>query len=332
MIRSRKSTIVITVLFLALLMFNLTGCGAQQSQVLEKPELINIGYSLRPLNVPTIVALEKNMFEEAFAEDGIEVKWHELEGPATTEALAAGAIDMAVSLNYVTAIISKASGNQINIISSFTQFPQAIGLVASKESATESVADLKGKKVALKKGTMLQEMLIRALEEAQVKVEDLEVVDMESANAANAVLLKQVDAAVLPDPLLMKTLASGETILLRNAEGLILGQAVIAARSEFLEQYPDLARKFLQVQNEARQWSIDNSQEALNLTAEVINMDIKAVNALYPKFDFSLDMDQQNVNKLKESADFLQANGFINKEIDTQALITDLVDTGYLPQ
>ncbi|NLM21755.1 MAG: aliphatic sulfonate ABC transporter substrate-binding protein [Peptococcaceae bacterium] len=332
MIRTDKSAIIITVLLVALLMFNLTGCGAQQSQVPEKPEVINIGYSLRPLNVPTIVAQEKNMFEQAFAEDGIEVKWHELEGPSTTEALAAGAIDMAVSLNYVTAIISKASGNQINIISSFAQFPQAIGLLASKDSGVESVADLKGKKIAVKKGTMLQEMLIKALEEAQVKVEDLEVVDMESANAANAVLLKQVDAAVLPDPLLMKTLASGETVLLRNAEDLILGQSVIAARSEFLEQYPDLARKFLQVQKEAWQWSINNSEEALNLAAEVNNMDLKAVNVLYPKFDFSLEIDQQNVNKLKESADFLQANGIIDKEIDTQALITDLVDTGYLPK
>ncbi|NLO97284.1 MAG: aliphatic sulfonate ABC transporter substrate-binding protein [Peptococcaceae bacterium] len=320
--------IMIVVLLLGI---SLTGCGTQQPQVSEKPEIINISYSLRPLNVPTIVAMEKKMFEEAMAAEGIEVKWHELEGPATTEALASKAIDMAVSLNYVTAIISKANGNPIEIISSYARFPKAIGLIAARDAGVASVAELKGKKVAVKKGTMLQEMLIKALDEAGVKAGDLEIVDMESANAANAVLLKQVDAVVLPDPLLMKTLASGETIMLRSAEGLILGQAVIAARSDFLEQYPDLVRKFLQVHKQAYQWSLDNAQEALDLTAKVVNMDIKAVNALYPKFDFSLEIDESNIKQLKESADFLQANGFIDKEIDTQDLIADLVDTSYLP-
>ncbi len=82
------------------------------------------------------------------------------------------------------------------------------------------------------------------MKEANLQAADVEIADMDSASAANALLLRQVDAAVLPDPLLMKTLASGKAVLLRNAEGLIPGQAVIAARSAFLQQYPEAAKSF----------------------------------------------------------------------------------------
>jgi sulfonate transport system substrate-binding protein len=77
---------------------------------------------------------------------GIAVQWTELEGPATTEALAAKSIDLAVSLNNVTAIIAKANGNDLKIISSYSKFPKAIGLIAAKDAGISSAAGLKGKK------------------------------------------------------------------------------------------------------------------------------------------------------------------------------------------
>jgi len=321
---------IVTVLLLSL-SFVVTGCQEEKKPP-EKPTVINVSYSYRPINVPSIVAHEKKIFEEEFAKDGIEVKWFELEGPATTEALAAKSIDFATSLNYVTAIISKANGNDIKIISSYSKFPKAIGLVAGAESGVASVSDLKGKKVAVQKGTMLHEMLIKALEEVNLKADDIEIVGMASPDAANAVLQKHVDAAVLPDPLMTKAIASKKATLLRNAENLILGQAVIAARTDFVKKYPEIAKRFLEIHNQTLTWAQNNNDEAMSMASKVNQMDVNAVKALYPKFDFNISIDENNINNLKNSVEFLKTNGFIKSDTNTDSLVSDLVDTGYLPK
>jgi sulfonate transport system substrate-binding protein len=332
---SFRTTMVLFSMFL-LCFLVLSGCqspGTEPEQKpVEKPDFINISYSYRPLNVPAIVALEKKLFEEEFAKEGIEVKWYELEGPATTEALAAKSLDIATSLNYVSAIISKANGNDIKLIASYSKFPKGIGLVAGAESGITKIVDLQGKKIALQQGTMLHEMLIKALEQENIPVNTLEIINMPSPDALNALMDKHVDAAIIPEPLLTKAISSQKVKLVQNAEGLILGQATIAARSEFAEKYPEIVKKFLEIHNNILNWSVANEEEALNITSEVIQMDTKAVKALYPKFDFSLEITEDNTLKLKESADFLKANNFIKGDIDTKSLIDSLVDTSYLPQ
>ncbi|RNC29692.1 MAG: putative aliphatic sulfonates-binding protein [Candidatus Dichloromethanomonas elyunquensis] len=325
------TSVAVFILSLSLLLL-LTGCQGTAQQTTEKPKIINISYSYRPLNIPSIVALEKKMFEDEFAKDGIQVKWFELEGPATAEALAAKSIDFATSLNYVSAIIAKANGNDMKVISGYSKFPKGIGLVAGVNSGVMTVADLKGKKVALQKGTMLHEMLIKALAETNLKSSDVEIVNMASTDAANAVMQKQVDAAVIPDPLLTKAVASKNVILLRNAENLILGQAVIAARTDFLNQYPDIAKKFLEVHQKTLTWANANQEEALTLAAKVNQMDINAVKAMAPKFDFSLALDKTTILKYKDTAEFLKTNNFIKTDINTDTLITQLIDTKYLPK
>lgn len=328
---NRILKISVPLMLVFLLLLSITGCQETDKQTNVKPNIINISYSFRPINVPSIVALEKKMFETEFAKDGIQVKWNELEGPATTEALASKSIDIATSLNYVTAIISKSNGNDIKVISSYSKFPEAIGLLAGIDSGVSTIADLKGKKVALQKGTMLHEMLIKALEQNNLKVSDVEIIGMQSPDAANAILQKHVDAAILPEPLMTKVISSNKVKLLKDGQDLILGQAVIAARTDFLKKYPDIAKKFLQIHNEILDWSNANNEEALSLASKVNQMDIKAVKSLYPKFDFSLDIDKNNIVKLQESALFLKSNNFIKSEIDTNSLVNDLVDLSYLP-
>lgn len=322
------------VLILMVLFLVLSGCQssgtAPEPKPVEKPKVINISYSYRPLNVPAIVALEKKMFEEEFAKEGIEVKWYELEGPATTEALAAKSLDIATSLNYVSAIISKASGNDIKVIANYTKFPKGIGLVAGADSGISKVTDLQGKKIALQKGTMLHEMLIKALKEENVSPDSLEIVNMPSPDALNALMDKHVDAAIIPEPLLTKAISSQKVKLIQNAEGLILGQATIAVRTEFAEKHPEIVKKFLEIHNNILAWAKTNEEEALDLTSKVIQMDLKAVKALYPKFDFNPDISEDDILKLKESVDFLKENGFLKDDTDTANLIDDLVDNSYL--
>ena len=177
---------------------------------------------------------------------------------------------------------------------------------------------------------MLHEMLLKALAKANLKAEDVEIVGLASPDAAIAVMQKQVDAAVIPDPVLTKTIASTKVKLITTAEGLIPGETFIAARTDFAQKYPDVVKKFLEINQQTLSWTSSNQEEAFTLAAKVNQMDVNAVKVLFPKFDFSMKIDDTTISNLKESAAFLKENGFIKNDVDTAALVNNLVDTSYL--
>lgn len=312
----------------------LAGCAPTQ-QATQAPaaklKTINASYVSRPINVPSVVAQEKKMFENEFSKDSIEFKWHDITAPSNQlEALAAKSLDFSNSLNYVSAILAKANGNDIKIISSYSRFPKGISLVVKPDGSIKTVADLKGKKIALQKGTMLHEMLIRALSEVNLTTKDFELVDMDSTAAAAALATGQVDATILPEPLLSKAVASGKVQKLRSAEGLIPGLTVIAVRSDFAKTQPEIVKRYLQVHKASVDWSQANLEEALAMTAKQNQMEIKGVKALYPEFTFEMSLDQVKSDLLK-SATFLQKEGMIRSDVDITKLVDELVDPSYLP-
>lgn len=313
----------------------LAGCAPTQKDAApapaEKLKTINASYVSRPINVPSVVAQEKKMFENEFAKDNIEFKWHDLTVPSNQlEALAAKSLDFSNSLNYVSAILAKANGNDITIVSSYSRFPKGISLVVKSDESIKTVADLKDKKIAMQKGTMLHEMLIRALSEVSLTTQDLELVDLDSSAGAAALAAGQVDATILPEPLLSKALASGKVQKLRSAEGLIPGLTVIAVRSEFAKTQPEIVKRYLQVHKASIDWSQTNLEEALAMTAKQNQMDIQGVKALYPEFTFEMSLDQVK-NDLLKSAAFLQKEGMIRATVDINKLVDELVDPTYLP-
>lgn len=313
----------------------LAGCAPTQKTTTqtpaENPKVINASYVSRPINIPSIVAQESKMFENEFVQDNIDFKWHALTTPSNQlEALAAKSLDFSNSLNYVSAILAKANGNDIKIISSYSRFPKGISLVVKPDGSIKTVADLKGKKIALQKGTMLHEMLIRALSAVNLKTQDLELVDMDSTAAAAAIAAGQVDATILPEPLLSKAIASGKVQKLLSAEGLIPGLSVIAVRSDFAKNHPEIVKRYLSVHKASIEWSQANLEEAFTMTAKQNQMNIQGVKALYPQFTFEMSLDQVKDDLLK-SASFLQKEGMIRPDVDLVKLIDELVDPSYLP-
>ncbi|EHQ87755.1 ABC transporter substrate-binding protein [Desulfosporosinus youngiae] len=322
-------------LFLLILVtFTLIGCTPSQpsNQPLpEKPETINASYVSRPINVPSIVAQEKKMFENEFQKDGIAFKWHDIPVPSNQlEALAAKSLDISNSLNYVSAILAKANGNDIKIVSSYSRFPKGISLVVKTDGSVNTVADLKGKKIALQKGTMLHEMLIRALAEVNLTTQDLELINMDSTAATAAISAGHVDATILPEPLLSKAVATGKIKPLRSADGLIPGLSVIAVRSDFAQTHPELVKRYLDIHRTSIEWSEANLEEALTMTAQKNQMDINGVKALYPIFNFEMSLDEVKSDLLK-SASFLQKEGMIRPDVDINNVVEELVDPSYLP-
>lgn len=325
-----RSKLLLAAISLTLL---LSGCSSTSiSQQQTSPKTINASYVSRPINVPSIVAQDKQMFETEFAKDNIQFKWHDLTTPDNQlEALASGSLDFANSLNNLSAILAKANGNDIKVISAYSTFPKGIALVAGSNAGISTDADLKGKKIGLQSGTMLYQMLIEDLAKSNLTKNDITLINMDSSTALTALLSGQIDATILPDPLLSKAIASGKAHKIRSAEGLISGLSLISVRSDFAKKYPNLVKQYLAVHKQSIDWSRDNLDQALQLTATKNQMDIKTVEKMYPEFSFDMNIDNAKQD-LIQSAEFLKKEGMIPSNTDTTKLVNDLIDTSFMPQ
>ena len=327
MFRPKRIIVLLLISFLLAGTFVMAGCSSEADTL----DTINASYVTRPINIPTIAARDLGMFENEFAGDGITFIWHDIPVPSNQlEALASKSLDFANSLNYVSVLLSKAAGNDIIVISSYSRFPQGIALVVSSDSQIDTVADLRGKKIALQIGTMLHEMLIHALAGEGMTVADLELINMDSADSFAALSAGQVDAAILPEPLLSRAMASGTMKELFTAEGLIPGLAMIVVRGEFARNNPDAVKRYLQVHAASLDWIQENQEAAFEMAARETQMEPRAVEALYTKFDFGMSLEHVK-EELLIAADFLQQEGMIRADVDLDKLVDDLVDPSFLP-
>lgn len=298
-----------------------SGCASQPKTVApEKPKTINITYVKAPLNVPSIVEKKQGLFEKEFGKDNIAVEYPEItSGPKQTEAMAAGSVDFAHCLGGTTAILAAANGVDIKIIGIYSRAPKAFVLLA-KDDKVQSIKDLKGKKVAGPKGTVLHQLLLTALEKNGMKADDVQFISMDIPGAVAALLNGSVDVALAAGPDALKAEVAGARVL-TTGEGLVEATIVTAVRGEFLRNHPDLVKRFMQVHRSTLESIKQNQEEALALTAAETGLSGEMVKRMYPWYDFDASIRPADITELKLTQDFLLNNGMLTKPINLDQLI-----------
>jgi sulfonate transport system substrate-binding protein len=286
----------------------------------EKPKTINITYVKAPLNVPSIVEKKMGVFEKEFGKDNIAVAFPEITaGPKQTEAMAAGSVDFAHCLGGTAAILAAANGVDLKIIGIYSRAPKAFVLLA-KDGKLQSIKDLKGKKVAGPKGTVLHQLLLTALDKNGLKVDDVQFIAMDIPGAVAALMNGSVDAALAAGPDALKAELAGARIM-TTGEGLVEATIVTAVRGEFLRKHPDLVKRFIEVHRSSLDYIKKNQDEALALTAAETGLTSEMVKQMYPWYDFDASIRPADIQELKLTQDFLLNNGMLTKSINLEQII-----------
>ncbi|PTT82082.1 sulfonate ABC transporter substrate-binding protein, partial [Pelomonas sp. HMWF004] len=149
----------------------------------------------------SLLTLQKSTgsLEKRLAPLGVSVKWVEFPaGPQLLEGLNVGAVDVGF-VGEAPPIFAQAAGAKFVYIGFDPAAPEAEAIVVPKDSAIKSVAELKGKKVALNKGSNVHYLLVKALEQAGLKYTDIQPVFLPPADARAAFERGAVDAWVIWD-------------------------------------------------------------------------------------------------------------------------------------
>ncbi|UMX89185.1 aliphatic sulfonate ABC transporter substrate-binding protein [Klebsiella pneumoniae] len=186
------------------------------SALAKAPETVNIGY--QKANIFALLKY-RGTLDESLKKQGIAVRWVEFPaGPQMLEGLNVGSIDLAATGDAPPAFAQAAQADLVYLAHSPAN-PKTEAIVVPEQSAIHSVADLKGKRVGLNKGSDVNYLLVAALEKAGLSYKDITPVYLPPADARAAFQRGAIDAWVIWDPFLAEVETNAKARQIRNAEG-----------------------------------------------------------------------------------------------------------------
>ncbi|AVT34210.1 sulfonate ABC transporter substrate-binding protein [Plantactinospora sp. BC1] len=200
------------------------------------------------------------------------VKWSLFEsGPALTEALKAGAIDIG-QVGEAPPVFAAAGKIKFRIIGTSEPVPQGEAVLVKEAKGYRSFADLRGKTVALNKGSNVNWLLVKLLEAHHMTLADINVKYLKPAEARPAFDNDQVDAWIIWDPYFALAEQPGVKIL-ADATGLASNREYILVSPEALERKPDQIRTFLETYRSVTDWGIANPEQRTKILAPELKID-----------------------------------------------------------
>src|ERR1700737_2527368 len=207
-------------------------------------------------NPVSMVLKQRGLLEKEFAKDGISIVWVQSAGSnKALEFLNAGSIDFGSTAGSA-ALVARINGHPIKSIYVYSR-PEWTALVIGKDSRIASVADLKGKRVAVTRGTDPHIFLVRALLGAGLSEKDITPVLLQHADGKTALIRGDVDAWAGLDPMMAQAeVEEGAKLFFRKPDANTWG--ILNVREQFLKEYPDVCRRALATYEEARKYSVAN--------------------------------------------------------------------------
>ena len=210
---------------------------------------------------------------------GLTVKWVEFPaGPQLLEGLNVGAVDVGY-VGEAPPIFAQAAGAQFVYIGNDPASPQAEAIVVRKDSPIQSVAELKGKKVALNKGSNVHYLLAKLVEKAGLKLTDLQVVYLPPADARAAFESRNVDAWVIWDPVLAAAEKQIGARVLADGTGVVNNHQYYLAQRDYAARNPQVIQALFAASVEDGEWLKAHLQQAAaqiaplqGLPAEVVEL------------------------------------------------------------
>ena len=306
---------------IALLAMSPAGAGAAEA-------LKEIRIDWATYNPVSLILKQKGMLEKEFARDGIRIVWVQSAGSnKALEYLNAGSIDFGSSAGSA-ALVARINGNPIKSIYVFSR-PEWTALVTTKDSKIATVADLKGKRVAVTRGTDPHIFLVRALLDAGLTEKDITPVLLQHADGKTALIRGDVDAWAGLDPMMAQAeIEDGAKLFFRKAQANTWG--ILNVREQFLKDNPQIVQRVLGAYEEARKYSLANYDELKKALVTATKLpDEVADKQLRERTDLSSSrIGAPQRESILAAGVALQQAGVIDAKVDVKAALDSLIDDG----
>lgn len=224
----------------------------------------------------------KGDLEKRLAPLGVNIKWVEFPaGPQLLEGLNVGSIDFG-TVGEAPPIFAQAAGADLVYVANQPPAPSAEAIVVPKDSAIRSVAELKGKKVVLNKGSNVHYLLVKALEKAGLQYTDVQVVFLPPADARAAFERGSVDAWVIWDPFLAAAEKQIGARVIADGKGVVSNHQFYLASRKYANLNPGVIKAIVSELQKLDVWASNDLKAAtavlspeLGLNAEITELSLR---------------------------------------------------------
>lgn len=302
-------------------MMMLSGCAKEQKQALTT---LNIGfqkYGLLP------IVKQRGDLDQALKAQGIQVKWVEFPaGPQLLEGLNVGSVVFGES-GEAPPIFAQAASPNLVYVANQPAAPNAEALIVQKNSPIQSIQDLKGKRVALNKGSNVHYLLLKLLEKNQLTLQDIQVVYLPPADARAAFEKGAVDAWVIWDPFFAAAEQQIGARVLATGQNLVSNHQFYLADRKFAEQHPEVLKTVVQQLNQTTEWVKTHQDDAARLLEKPTALDFNILKTSISRMGFGVTPLSSDVIQQQQYV----ADAFYQQKLIPQPLkIQDAILTGQI--
>lgn len=256
-----------------------------QSIAADQAAELRIGYQ----KYGTLIILKaRGALEQRLASQGVKVKWIEFPaGPQLLEGLNVNSIDFGTT-GEAPPIFAQAAGAPLIYVANEPAAPESEAILVHKNSPIRSVADLKGKKVALNKGSNVHYLLVKALEKAGLNYSDIKPVYLPPADARAAFEKGNVDAWVIWDPFFAAAERSANARILVDGKGLVNNHQFYLASRQYATKYSHIIKILIEEMAKIDDWGRKNPRAVAEFLAPYIGLDLPTTELATKRYSFGV--------------------------------------------
>ncbi len=256
---------------------------------------------------------------------GVEVKWTEFPaGPVLLEGLNVGSIDFGTT-GEAPPIFAQAAGADLVYVGNEPPAPSAEAVLVPKNSTLKTAADLKGKKIALNKGSNVHYLLVKVLEKAGIAYKDVNVVFLPPADARAAFERGSVDAWVIWDPFQAAAEKQLGARVLVDGKGIVSNHQFYLASRPYAQKNPEVLRIVLEELVKIDEWGGKNLKEVTALLSAQIGLEPAIVDISTKRFSFGVrPLSEQVIKEQQNIADTFADLKLIPKKINIRDAVVGI--------
>ena len=306
---------LIAIITLAILSFS----GAARAS-----DEIRIAYQPSPLYAPLFVAKANKWVEEELQKSNfpdIKVNWSVFAaGPAINESMAAGQQDIGF-MGDTPALIGKSVGIDTKIVGLSVSGPKGQAVIVAANAPFTSLQDLKGKKVAVTKGSFAQHLLALALEKVGMTMDDIELINMPPADIPVAIISGTIDAGVTWEPYITRYENEKAIRVLVDGTGLKNGVQPILAINNAVKTKRAAVEAVLRAYARGADYLRAHPSAAAVLASKESGLSPDLLEKVFAKQEFAPTLTNDDIAEFKKTENYMRKVGLLKTDVDVDAWI-----------
>lgn len=285
----------------------------------ELPKVIRIGTQKGGF-FPAV--RQRHTLEDAFKPLGIDIQWADFQfGPPLLEAINVGSVDFGY-VGDAPPIFAQAANAKIRYAAAVKQDGNTQAIIVPKDSPIRTLADLKGKRIAFGKGSSAHNLLVAALEKANIAWSEITPTPLAPADATAAFVKGSIDAWSIWDPYLALAELKEDARVIVHSQDIHEPYSFYIAGADFVEKYPSLLARLNAVFAAEGVWANAHHEEVAKAQAEATGVDIEAIRLFVGRSNYRvIPIDDEVIKSQQAVADRFARLGLIPKPVR----VTDIV-------